>query len=340
MAEPSPREHSFLGHVFDAYQNMMQIAACLRAAARLRGRPTSRVLELSRRATGLADYVPEAEVTRLATHEGHEPALPDPMRLPVEDGAFDACVITDVYEHLPAAQRPALLAEMVRVTQGVILAAAPQGNAVVDRMDRLVFDFIWGKYAQAFEPLGQHAEFGLEPLDEVLSSLAALGAQRVKALPCNYVYRWIHQILIYFDLQHEHPHWDLFEPFNRAYNERLAPFDYREPCYRYLVVVSTDPALDLDALAAAVEAPAETPASVAEADGVLVETFRAVDARVSDRLRACARDLRAAHEENEALRREVARLGEIIRQLQEGNQWALREIEMLRAPVDGSAENA
>src|SRR5687767_4122140 len=88
MAEPSPGEHSFLGRVFDAYQNMMQIAGCLRAAARLRRREGPRVLELSRRATGLSDYVPEAEVTRLPTHEGHQPALPDPVRLPFEDRAF------------------------------------------------------------------------------------------------------------------------------------------------------------------------------------------------------------------------------------------------------------
>jgi hypothetical protein len=155
----------------------------------------------------------------------------------------------------------------------------------------------------------------------------------VKALPCNYVYRWIHQILIYFDLQHEHPHWDLFEPFNRAYNERLSPYDYREPCYRYLVLVATDPALDLDALAAAVEAPVETPEAVAAADGVLVETFRAVDARVADRLRTCARQLRESHEENDAARREIARLSSLIHQLQEDNRWALAEIELLRTQL-------
>jgi hypothetical protein len=332
MSEPSlAGNHSFLGRVFDAYQNMMQIAACLRVAARLRSRPCWRVLELSRRPTGLAEYVPEAEVVRLPTHEGHLPSLPDPLRLPYGDATFDACVITDVYEHLPAEQRAGLLAEMVRVTCGIVLAAAPRGSAVVERMDRLVFDFIWGKYAEAFEPLAQHAAFGLEPLEQVLASLASLGAQRVKALPCNYVYRWIHQILIYFDLQHEHPHWDLFEPFNRAYNERLSPFDYREPCYRYLVVVATDPALDLDALAAAVQAPAETPQEVATADGALVETFRAVDARVADRLRACARELRRAHEDNEAARGEIARLEDIIRRLQEDNRWALAEIKLLRS---------
>ena len=282
---------SFLGRVFDSYQNMMQIAACFREAARQLGTVQPRILELSRRETGLSDYIPQALVVRHPTHENNKPTLSTPVALPYPDKSFEGCLVTDVYEHIPADQRPGLLREMLRVTNGLVLVAAPQGNEVVTRFDRIVFDFIWGKYAERFEPLDQHMEFGLESLEVTLNSLKAQGADRLLALPCNYVYRWIHQILIFFDLQYRQTDHDLFEPFNRVYNERLSPFDYREPCYRYLIAVATNPELNIDEFETNLKAPRETPAQVAAADGVLVETFRTVESRLADELRAARSEI-------------------------------------------------
>ena len=282
---------SFLGRVFDSYQNMMQIAACFREAARQLGTVQPRILELSRRETGLSDYIPQALVVRHPTHENNKPTLSTPVALPYPDKSFEGCLVTDVYEHIPADQRPGLLREMLRVTNGLVLVAAPQGNEVVTRFDRIVFDFIWGKYAERFEPLDQHMEFGLESLEVTLNSLKAQGADRLLALPCNYVYRWIHQILIFFDLQYRQTAHDLFEPFNRVYNERLSPFDYREPCYRYLIAVATNPELNIDEFETNLKAPRETPAQVAAADGVLVETFRTVESRLADELRAARSEI-------------------------------------------------
>jgi hypothetical protein len=230
-------------------------------------------------------------VVRYPTHENNKPTLSTPVALPYPDKSFDGCLVTDVYEHIPSDQRPGLLSEMLRVTNGLVLVAAPQGNAVVTRFDRIVFDFIWGKYAERFEPLDQHMEFGLESLEVTLNSLKGQGADRVLALPCNYVYRWIHQILIFFDLQYRQTDHELFEPFNRVYNERLSPYDYREPCYRYLIAVPTNPELDMDEFETKLKAPRETPAQVAAADGVLVETFRTVESRLADELRAAKSEI-------------------------------------------------
>lgn len=49
----APAQQSVLGHVFDNYQNMMQIARSIREAGRQRGVAQPHVLELSRLATGL-----------------------------------------------------------------------------------------------------------------------------------------------------------------------------------------------------------------------------------------------------------------------------------------------
>lgn len=315
----SARGSSFLGHVFDSYQNMMQIARCVREAGRQRSVARPRVLELSRRATGLAEYVPETSLVRFATHEDNRPLVTPELVLPYPDRSFDISIVTDAYEHVPAEVRPRFLSEMLRVTHGLVLVGCPNGNEMVGVLDRLVFDFIWGKYASRFEPLEQHVGFGLEPVEDVIASLKMMGADRVAALPCNYVYRWIHQILIYFDLQHLHPSGDLFNAINRIYNERLSPYDYREPCYRYLILVGTDPDLDLEKLAASLRSPPETPAAVAQAEGALVRAFQAVESEASDRLRAWAKELHAIRDENERLRRD--------------NTWAIREIELLRSEL-------
>lgn len=329
----APSDQTFLGRVFDSYQNMMQITACLREAARQRSLERPLVLELSRRETGLREYLPEAQITRYPTHNKNQPMLSDPVALPFADRSFDGCLITDSYEHLPEQLRPGLLREMLRVTDGLVLIASPQGNETVPRFDRIVFDFIWGKYAERFEPLEQHATFGLEPLEQMLEMLKAQGADRAVLLPCNYVYRWIHQILIFFDLQYKHPYGELFEPLNRIYNERLSPYDYREPCYRYLIAVATHQAINIDALCDKLKAPRETPAFVADTDGILVQTFRAVESNLADKLRSCSVELNLLSEDNSWATREIEHLNSTIWQLQQDNEWAKNDIEHLHRVI-------
>ena len=85
-------DQSFLGRVFDSYQNMMQIAACFREVARQLGTTQFRILELSRRETGLQDYVPEARLVRYPTHQNNQPILRSPVVLPYPDKSFDGCL--------------------------------------------------------------------------------------------------------------------------------------------------------------------------------------------------------------------------------------------------------
>lgn len=50
------------------------------------------------------------------------------------DKSFDACLVPDAYEHIPSDQRPGLLREMVRVTQGVVLVACPMDSEIVSQV--------------------------------------------------------------------------------------------------------------------------------------------------------------------------------------------------------------
>ena len=131
---------------------------------------------------------------------------------------------------------------------------------------------------------------------------------------------WFKQLLHEFEkVKKDFSAGDLFSAINRIYNERLSPYDYREPCYRYLILVGTDPDLDLEKLVESLYHPPETPAAVAEAEGTLVRAFQAVESEASDRLRAWAKELHAIRDENERLRRD--------------NTWAIQEIELLRSQL-------
>jgi hypothetical protein len=333
ITEPQSIGQSFLGRTFDSYQNMMQIAACIREAARQKKITQTYVLELSRRETGLLDYLPEMRTVRYSTHDNNQPTLSMPLALPYADKTFDCSLISDAYEHVPPEMRPELLREMLRVTDGLVLIAAPHQSEMVSRFDRIVFDFIWGKYAESFEPLEQHIRFGLEPLEQMIESFKAQGADEVLALPCNYVYRWIHQILIFFDLQYKHSYFDLFEPLNCIYNERLSAYDYKEPCYRYLMVVATDKEIDINVLANQLKAPKETSALVRDAEGALMETFRAIEGKLADKLRMSAREFDRLQEHNHWAIKEIEHLHSVIKQLQQHNDWAKSEMERLNSII-------
>ena len=333
-----PPDHSLLGRTFDQYQNYMQIAQCVKEAARQTSITKPRVLELYRRASGLAEYFPEADLIRHATHTNDQPSLPSPLHLPFPDKSFDASVISDVYEHLPQAQRPELLGEMMRVTRGLVMVGSPVANETVTRCDKIVFDFIWGKYAERFEPLDQHVTFGLEPLEDIVASLKSQGADRVIPLPCNYVYRWIHQLLIYFDLQHRQPKAGIYEPLTRIYNERLSPYDYREPCYRYLIVVAVDPRLDADIFSQRMTGPREVPATVAETDGLLLQEFLAINNRAGNALREKDEEIARLNESLANTRHDMEGLANAALQKNQRGRFKLRSLlsrlrEALSAPA-------
>lgn len=321
-----PSDQSLLGRTFDQYQNFMQIAQCVKEAARQASIVRPRVLELYRRASGLAEYLPEADLIRHATHTNDQPSLPSPLHLPFPDKSFDACVISDVYEHLPQAQRPELLGEMIRVTSGLVLVGSPVADETVTRCDKIVFDFIWGKYAEKFAPLSQHVTFGLEPLEDIVASLKSQGADRVVLLPCNYVYRWIHQLLIYFDLQHQQPYAGIYEPLTRIYNERLSPYDYREPCYRYLIVVAVDPRLDANVFSRRLTGPREVPETVAETDGLLLQEFLAINNRAGDALREKDEELARLKESLGNAQHEIERLANAAKQKNRSGWFKLRSL--------------
>jgi hypothetical protein len=176
----------------------------------------------------------------------------------------------------------------------------------------------------------------VEPIEQVVATLKALGANEVSVLPANYVYRWIHMILIYFDLQHDNPAGNhLFEPLNRIYNERLAPFDYREPCYRYLIAIPTSSRIQIDKLTEVVSKASDETFSASEADQTLAQTFREVDSAAADEIRQLHLTMLKMKEHFEAERGSLTNKHEAsLAHSQEISQNNLRQLSAAQELID------
>jgi hypothetical protein len=95
--------------------------------ARLLGPDASRVLDAGGVPGRLAAHLPDVEVI---TANPTPPAdvVYDGARLPFADGAFDAVTSLDVLEHIPRAERPPHVVEVLRVARARAVLCCPLGS--------------------------------------------------------------------------------------------------------------------------------------------------------------------------------------------------------------------
>ena len=172
MSDPilqHPQLERLRGFQFDIFQRFAALARALDAM--FPGDAAVRVLDCGCGATPLtAAFLPARfEVTRADVDDFGDRAIvriAPGAPLPFGDGAFDVAIAMDVLEHVPAAARPALVAELARVATACALAF-PSGEA--DTGDA---ETAYGRvYAAAFGTdnafLREHLEHGLPSAAEV-----------------------------------------------------------------------------------------------------------------------------------------------------------------------------
>jgi hypothetical protein len=153
--------------------------------------------------------------------------------LPFPERSFDLVLCQDVLEHVPPADRPALLAELRRVARRWLLLAAPFAAPGVRDADALLYGLVKARHGYEHVFLREHLTHGHPDLAATVAAFEAAGATTV-VLPNGHLPYWT--LMQAANLLLAEP--ALGARYARAqarYNGRVA--DWREPAYRHLVVV-------------------------------------------------------------------------------------------------------
>jgi SAM-dependent methyltransferase len=129
-----------------------------------------RVLDVGGVAGWLAAHLPSTEVVTVNV-AGPADVIFDGRRLPFGDAEFDAVASLDVLEHLPADERRAHVAELVRVAGRVVVACCPAGTPEHVATERELADWYARLSGRRSPFLDEHLACGLPTPDE----LRALG---------------------------------------------------------------------------------------------------------------------------------------------------------------------
>lgn len=171
---------------------------------------------------------------------GRGDALPFPNR------SFDLVCSVDVLEHVPAAARPTVLGQALRVASRALVVAAPFRSAEVERAEALVSDFILRACGYVQGQLREHREHGWPMLDQTVRVLEAEG-WTVRVFPYGSVWQWALMMIDKHAVQALSGSRGLQTQLDRTYNERSFARDRTPPCYRHFVLATareSDPVLD------------------------------------------------------------------------------------------------
>mgnify|MGYP001313656978 CR=1 FL=1 len=213
-------------------------------------------------------FLPADEVTTL-----DQPAcdLPgyiqgDGRNLPFDDGSYDFVIACDVLEHVPAADRPAFLAELLRVARYGIAITAPFHSDGVVAAERLLAAYILAEMDNDQLQLREHRTFGWPTLDGTAAQLAELDATS-RSYPAGYLHAWLAMMLAKHYLLSRSDDLVLHEALDTYFTRFLADGDRREPAYRYLVLAARPAGTAWLAAAEAALTPTITAAETADQPG-------------------------------------------------------------------------
>jgi len=243
--------------------------------------------------TVVLDVVPD---TTSAAHYGYRYVLGSGMALPFPDESFDCVVSLDTLEHVPAAARPALLAEMRRVGRAAALFIGPVHREETALAEELVFDYIQWLLKAKQEQLAEHRGYGLPDWAATQAAFDAAGWATF-TMPAGNLYNWLfmmiakHYLIQFRDAQAS----DFERRLDRFYNLTFSATDRQEPAYRGVVVATRTPQPQAFAALAAQYPPVATGENGntqrLELTGLLLRLF----------------DLRVANHEDRGLREQLTR---------------------------------
>ena len=157
--------------------------------------------------------------------------------LPFPDHSFPAVLAVDVLEHIIPEHRAKAIQEIARVTQDILILAAPFAYSLSRAAEKLVYDFIkeWLGYEHKF--LKDHLENPAPDMVETESLLVSLGFDTV-IIPNGQLERWLVMMLGYYYFDGFPNAMELRRELTSFYNRNFFWTDVAEPAYRHVIVAT------------------------------------------------------------------------------------------------------
>ena len=226
---------------FDRYAHYGAIARAVRATL---GAGRHRILDVGDCAGHLQTFDPGLDVIGLdlnpaeARLPGAVPVHGDGTSLPFPDATFDAVVTSDVLEHVPPVGRPGFLAELRRVSRGLVIVAAPFDTPGVAGAEDLARRYAMLALGAPQPQLEEHHDNGLPDLADTVDALGTTGAEVVTVGNGN-LWDWLALMLLRFQIEARPALSPLVDGYDTFYNTTLAGRSEIGPFYRHLVIAST-----------------------------------------------------------------------------------------------------
>jgi hypothetical protein len=134
--------------------------------------PTGRVLDIGGRGRELGALLGAHRVTSLNVVEPADLVVPAGP-LPLPDGAYDVVTSSDVLEHLPPADRPGHVRELLRVARRRVVIGVPCGSPQKRAAERELAAWLATEHGVRLGFLDEHLAHGLPDPAEVLAWVRA-----------------------------------------------------------------------------------------------------------------------------------------------------------------------
>jgi len=193
----------------------------------------------------VVDILPQADLRNYVRASG--------LHLPFPDETFDLVCSLDTLEHVSAHDRPALLAELLRVTRDGLYIAFPFDSPSNRWAESVVVEYTGVVLQTPLPALLEHRQFGLPDRSAVTNLLREHGYPLIQFEQGN-TDVWLLMMLTYHTVRRSGD--DFVQELNLRFNRAYAAQDWAAPAYRTGYLLSKrHPAQDLEALHASFTPP-------------------------------------------------------------------------------------